>query len=557
MKRASTDTQALVYAYRCAHPIRAQRDDTGRHMLDDEAFAACLAEQQRARALWDRLVDIDTEAARTETDIARANVPAIAAVIDRIIALKAQLAPLFEARAIDRKKARKKITTQHDAAIDELSAQRREARAELWAALKQWRAEHRETVGALETARRQFVVEARQTSGLYWGTYNQVLDDYARSRARGFKTGWRPRKSDPAREDGCLTVQIQRTRSGLGAAPGELFDGSVSALQLAPVPAAAHDPDTPRGERGRLCRTRMQMRIDAAGTLVTLPLVLHRPLPPVARVKKAQLTWRRVGTRIEWQLALTVTQPAQHVAHAYPEAYCGIDVGWRKLIDGAVRVAWIAGSDGASRSIEQAAEWHAGMDHAEALQGRIDDLDLDRLRSREALEMVGLRSRLLGQRRETYRLLARDIAMRYARVAIDDSDLGELARRDRTAANGMRVRAAASEFIGELGKQCAKHGAELLRVEGPSTVRCHACGAHTEPQDRTDMLWTCHACGVIWDQDENAARNLLLFAAAGASAVVASEDGDSEINGLREREKAGKRSPRNRQREPALLVGAK
>lgn len=139
MKRASTDTQALVYAYRCAHPIRAQRDDTGRHMLDDAAFAACLAEQQRARALWDRLVDIDAEAARTETDIARANVPAIAAVIDRIIGIKAQLAPLFEARAIDRKKARKKIATQHDAAIDELSAQRREARAELWAALKQWR----------------------------------------------------------------------------------------------------------------------------------------------------------------------------------------------------------------------------------------------------------------------------------------------------------------------------------------------------------------------------------------------------------------------------------
>lgn len=539
MKRSGNETESLVYSYRCGDP--------------HAGMEAALAEQQRARALWDRLVDIDDQARRAETDQARADDPDLALLIDRIIAIKAELTPLYEARSKVRQRERRKAATQYDERIAELDKQRREVRTQIWALLAAWRKSHGEAVKAIEAERRARIVEARQNSGMYWGNYNRVIDDYDRSRSRGRKTGRMPRRSDPDRDDGCLTVQIQRTSSGLGGAPGELFEGRVGALTIAPVDPRAHDPMTPRGERGRLCRTTVTMRVDVEGATITLPLVLHRPLPSDCRIKRAQLTFRRVGPRLEWHLALTLTKPAVNKAHAAPGTYCGLDLGWRKLITDAVRVAYLVGSDGATRSIEQSAEWHAGMDHVEDLRSRIDDMDLDGVRSREAREMTGLRGRLLRQRREFYRLLSREIAMRYEWVAIDDNDLGELARSDKSVAGGLRVRASLSEFVRELDHQCSKHGAKLVRVTGPTTAVCHACGAHNNPQDRTDMIWRCASCGVMWDQDENAARNLLLFAVANAnaSAEKKEEPADGITNDLQSRTARPKRTPRITDRKAA------
>lgn len=528
---------SLVYSYRCGTPVAGME--------------AAQAEQQRARALWDRLVDIDEQARRAETDQARADDPELGLLIDRIIAVKAELTPLYEGRAKVRQRERRKVPTQYDERITELDKQRREIRTQIWAALKAWRKSHPEKVKAIEAERRKLVVEARQNSGMYWGNYNRVLDDYDRSRSRGHKTGRMPRRSDPDRDDGCLTVQIQRTISGLGAAPNEILEGRFAALMMAPVDPRAHDPKTPRGERGRACRTTVAMRVDAEGATITLPLVLHRPLPSDCRVKRAQLTWRRVGQRLEWHLALTLTKPASNKPHGAPGTHCGLDLGWRKLITDAVRVGYLVGSDGLTRSIEQSAEWHAGMTRVETLRSRIDDMELDGVRSREAREMTGLRGRLLRQRRELYRLLAREIAMRYEWIAIDDNDLSELARSDKSVAGGLRVRAALSEFVRELDHQCAKHGAKLLRTTGPTTMRCHACGAHNEPTDRTDMIWRCASCGIMWDQDENAARNLLLFAIANARGDVKKETEDGITNDLQSRTKSPKRTPRLTDRKAA------
>jgi hypothetical protein len=61
-----------------------------------------------------------------------------------------------------------------------------------------------------------------------------------------------------------------------------------------------------------------------------------------------------------------------------------------------------------------------------------------------------------------------------------------------------------------------KFGTRIVWVNGPTTQQCARCGERTSPpRDRSELIWTCSCCGTQWDQDVNAARNLLA-AAAGA-----------------------------------------
>lgn len=539
MKRAGDSTQALVYAYCAAEPSAG---------LD-----AVMAEAKRCRALWDMLVEIDRVAQRVEQERACADDSRLTDAIAKIIAIKAELEPLYEQRAKLRAAARKKVDG--DPRIKELSDQRATVRREIWALLSEWRKGHKDAVREIEDERRRQIVLARQNSGMYWGNYNRVISDFDRSRILCRKTGKRLNKSDEDREDGCLEVQIQSTGSGMGASPDEVMDGKFAPLHVRRVDGAAHDDAVSRGERKRLARTTCRMRIDAAGEFAEFPVVLHRPLPGNCRVKKAQLTWRVESGRRRWQLALTVTMPKVGVVHPRSDAVCGIDLGWRMLDGGALRIGVTATTDGRTGSIELSEQWMRSMDLVHALKGRVDENDLAET-SREAREMNGLRRRLIGNRREHYRLTARAIAMRYGVVAVDDCDLGGLAKGESAVAGGMRVRACLSDFMRELVHQCAKHGAELLKVEGSSTTTCHACGAHVEARDRSDMIWTCHSCGAVWDQDENAARNLMLFAASHASGGVTNEEEGGKINDLRERGHGLKGSARKKGSEPALLRGS-
>ena len=152
--------------------------------------------------------------------------------------------------------------------------------------------------------------------------------DTARQLTRQF--GRRLRPHDPLRDDGVLAFQFQRTRSGLGAAPAELFDGTTAALQLSCEPL--------RGRRASM----LEMRVDAAGNTVRLPIWLHRPMPPDARVKAAELVWRRKANRTIWRLCLTLSVPAtplQVVSVEDLRAPVRVALGWTLTDAGALRVA--------------------------------------------------------------------------------------------------------------------------------------------------------------------------------------------------------------------------
>jgi len=212
MKRARDDHNHLVYAYGCSRPIAC--------------LEHALAQQERCRAFWDRLLDIEE---RHEVAVLAAASEEGARLIflrDEIWRVGALRGACFDERSAQRKAARAKLDTPElEARIAKLSSQRKALRGEFFALLANWRKAHPETMREFEARRGEAVAEARRSSGLYWGSYNRVLASYQAALRTVRKTGRRRlRRSDPERAGGCLALQIQRTISGLVAAACEWIE---------------------------------------------------------------------------------------------------------------------------------------------------------------------------------------------------------------------------------------------------------------------------------------------------------------------------------------------
>ena len=543
MKRKSTDDISMVYAYGIGEIV--------------SGLEHAYAEQAKCRVFWDRLVDIDRQ---HEVDILRAATEAderLTFLRDEVHFAGRAVRDAIDARAAERKRLRtNKVAASFDEAVTTEAARHKAARKEFFERISAWRKAHPDDVRALVSAKFDAIKEARISSGLLWCNYNRVVQSFDASRTRCLKQGLRLRYSDKERSDGCLTVQIQRTRSGLGAAPKELQDGSLSALQIGLVPAAAYDKEaTPRCERSRLCQTTMQMRVDAEGHPITAKVWMHRPLPADCRVKSAQITWRDGGARgRQWQLALTISIPKRPLAHERPKEVVGIDVGWRIKPDGGLRVAYWYGSDGEQGELVLPARMMAHMDWVEQTQADIDNEIIygeDEIRKAH-MRIMGGRRKDLGERREMYRLFARQIAKQYGIVAVENIDLASIAAdRSQHAGRAQRQRAGVHRLLAEIKHQCAKHGAALVPMDGPSTMQCHHCGKIGEPSRREDLSWTCDGCDAIWDQDQGAAISLMLSAAEGASAQVTFNGRSYQNKVLPASGKPQKRTARKAPRETA------
>ncbi|MHB8368945.1 MAG: zinc ribbon domain-containing protein [Leptospirales bacterium] len=140
-------------------------------------------------------------------------------------------------------------------------------------------------------------------------------------------------------------------------------------------------------------------------------------------------------------------------------------------------------------------------------------------------EMDNLREKLSAQRTDLYRNEALRIVREHSCVALEDFDLREVVKLETpegektdqpAAARANRVRAAVSDLRNWIGIQAAKTGTEIVRIPAADTTRaCRQC-LHVNLRRRPeDLVWTCDSCGAVWDQDENAARNLLMAAEMG------------------------------------------
>lgn len=585
--------RALVYQYGCEVP------DSPHIQQEIELM----------RAFRDALVTADQKHHKMEESAMIASMPEYASARANLDSASDALRSIIEARNTDRAKtgAKASVLDQDVTASVEI---RNAARTKCWDLAKKWRATNRDAWLDLETQRREAQKMLRKNSGLYWGNYNRALQDFEASRQTCRKKGRKLRYSDLTREAGCLTVQIQRTKTGLGAGPTELMDGSVRDIQIGHIPDGAQDIRS-ACRRAKACKTKLEMRIDAAGNMLRTNVWMHRRVPDGSRIKAAQLVWRHEGERMVGSLCLTIIAPEVAPKH---ESRCaaGVNLGWRLNPDGSLRIATSLTSSGRLTHHCLSKEWMEGMNRVDRLCSHIDggllgvgeyirahpklpslfhdalkswrpglgarNIDAKALhdavrtlagslmparrlggrdvwkqcplggmnvetnssnrshtRRRWPIDPVikawydryrhlmlyrdNLRARLLRNRREIYRLLARDLAMEHAILGIEDLNLARLARTKkcddatvnelRHTAGMQRIRACLHLLGAEIEHQARKHGAQIVYATAMATTRCRSCGTITNQLNPAVLRGTCLHCAAEWDQGANAAGNLL------------------------------------------------
>jgi hypothetical protein len=125
------------------------------------------------------------------------------------------------------------------------------------------------------------------------------------------------------------------------------------------------------------------------------------------------------------------------------------------------------------------------------------------------------RAKHIGHRRDIYRVLARRLADRYGRIALEDFDLRDVAARapieadhENETARANRQAVAVSELRQSIVQAFGKARVDVVSAVD-STHICHVCGSVEAFDAEASILHRCTACGVTWDQDENAAHVLL------------------------------------------------
>jgi Putative transposase DNA-binding domain len=128
-------------------------------------------------------------------------------------------------------------------------------------------------------------------------------------------------------------------------------------------------------------------------------------------------------------------------------------------------------------------------------------------------------ARALHRRKNEYRILAAGLARSYGVVVLEDFDLTRVQRRvapesadaDAPAAQKRQLNASApGELRGAIINAVKREGGLVPELNATGTTStCHACGASCEWDQEGELWHRCEHCGAEWDQDHNAALNLL------------------------------------------------
>lgn len=413
----------------------------------------------------------------------------------------------------------------------------------------------------------------RAASGVYWGTY-LLVEQWHDAARKG--------KDDPKfrrwRGHGSIGVHVA---NGMSV---EQFNAPNTLIYVDPLP-------TEGGKRKR-ARTMLYVRVASENrkpVFAAFPIMLSRPIPEGYRIKNVRIIRRAFANVERWLAHVVISRPDVVVdVPALPEKemrQVGVDVGWRQLPNGSIRVAHAVGDDGQNHELRLPAAWREKVEHARSLRS-IRDKNLDEAKARIAewieergaawnaqlaidgkpglpeaahvrlwrragrvkqfltaygalltderrgyleawhkqdlhlwqWEVFELR-RCDNQRREMFRLFAKEIASRYDVVRLERFDLRVFAQRgdpedgattDRRQTSANRVLANVSGFRTVLESAVASQGGRVVKLDAAWTTKtCAWCG-HVDEWDAGQSLnHTCSSCGRSWDQDANAARNLL------------------------------------------------
>lgn len=395
---------------------------------------------------------------------------------------------------------------------------------------------------------------ARRACGLYWGTY-ELIEQAAEKACRSitwpaYRNQWRRQR---------LAVRYQK-----GTSPESLFEGT-SACGLTIV--------KDRGKRGLICHARLRVATDKRKSIdVTIPVVLHRPFPDDAEIRSVHLVRNKMETKDKYELQFVLSREGGW-SPPVGSRTVALDLGYRRVPGGlrvayffgsdgeegslVLPERWLEGWDqlaeissmrdlnfGAARGVlcralaaasavpewltEAAAhleKWKSPRRLRELIEvwrERRWDGDGDLYDTANAWRVQdkhlgewgeGLRRDLIEQRRHTYYNFAAQLRKNYGTVRMEKLDLRTLAKRpepEESARDGALVEHRVKAALSILTVILDHSGMEIIKVNPAYSTRCcHRCGAINEFAQPQRLLQTCGECGARWDQDQNAAMNLL------------------------------------------------
>jgi len=144
---------------------------------------------------------------------------------------------------------------------------------------------------------------------------------------------------------GRVAVQIQAQAGSEPFVAARAF-GDDTRLRIDPVDERAWLSPI-RGERRRLSRTVLHMRIGSGGkwgrdpVWASFPMVMHRPLPENGVIKWAVVKLDRVGPREEWSVHITVALPETGSPPAGGSGAVAVHLGWLQTDRGLRVASWM------------------------------------------------------------------------------------------------------------------------------------------------------------------------------------------------------------------------
>lgn len=296
-------------------------------------------------------------------------------------------------RKVERKRS---ATPEQSKRIKQLVARAKELRAEIRSRRKEVAAAVKPELDAVQLAAVERRKEERKKSGVYWGTY--LLQEAAADQARD-----QPMPPKFTRWDGGGRVSVQ-IQNGMPA--DELWGDSQQVQITNRVDPAAYDAErTRRGDRHRMHRTTLRMRIgseDRRPVWAEWDMYMHRPTPDGAKVKVVTVSRRKRNCaqwwwRVHFTLDVTDCKPKQRPA----SGVVACNLGFAKADSGAIRAGYLVGDDGWEQEILVAkSDLYRGRDLSPEQQKAAMTYIVDSLA--EASEIHGQRDKVLAAFKERF-----------------------------------------------------------------------------------------------------------------------------------------------------------
>lgn len=269
----------------------------------------------------------------------------------------------------------------------------------------------------------------------------------------------------------------------------------------------------------RVCFTTGAMRVEPDRRHLTLPVIgtvrTHENTRRIERLIRAgrarmlAISVHRNGTRLDATVRVLVQRP-QQPGVALPDSRVGVDVGVRRLatvanVDGTVieQVANPRPLDAALKRLR-----HVCRARSRCAKG-------SRQYRKRTTEISRLHRRVKDVRTHHLHVLTTRLAQTHGQIVIEGLHAAGMLRQKGLPGARARRRGLSDAALGtprrHLSYKSGWYGSRLVVADRgfPSSKTCHACG-HVQDIGWAEY-WTCDACSVTHQRDDNAAINLARY----------------------------------------------